>query len=142
MTPRILSIITLGIALTLSAHGATNSWIDGNSKWENTNNWSLGMAPSINDSADLITNAGSNTVTIDATTSGNSPSTMTISNLLVSANRLLMFSAGTNVPLHILNLLTLTNGATMVVTNSAFQPSMQTLQKPTRTRPTAYAHNS
>ena len=121
MTPRILSIITLGIALTLSAHGATNSWIDGNSKWENTNNWSLGMAPSINDSADLITNAGSNTVTIDATTSGNSPSTMTISNLLVSANRLLMFSAGTNVPLHILNLLTLTNGATMVVTNSAFQ---------------------
>jgi len=59
----------------------TNSWIDGNGKWETGGNWSLGTAPFITDLADLITNAGSKTVTIDATTT-NFPSTMTISNLL------------------------------------------------------------
>jgi hypothetical protein len=44
----------------------------------------LSNAPSSFDLADLITNAGNNTVTIDAATAS-SPSTMTISNLSVSA---------------------------------------------------------
>jgi filamentous hemagglutinin len=106
--------------------GVTNSWIDGSAKWETATNWWLGTAPSSSDAADLITNAGNNTVTIDATTAGSFPGTMTIRNLTVSApgvatNMLFLNNVGTNTPLRVLGVLTLgTNGA-MVVNNSAAQ---------------------
>ncbi|MGA2138136.1 MAG: hypothetical protein ABSH14_04660, partial [Verrucomicrobiia bacterium] len=102
----------------------TNSWTDGSDKWETSTNWSHGTAPSSTDDADLITNAGNNTVTIDATTAGSFPGTMTIRNLTVSApgiatNTLFLNNAGTNTPLQVLGVLQLgTNGA-MVVNNSA-----------------------
>src|SRR5207245_2792169 len=80
----------------------TNVWIDGNSKWETSGNWLLGHAPSLVESADLITKAGNNTVTIDATTvlSNAINGCMTISNLLLSApvgssNTLALSTAGT-----------------------------------------------
>jgi len=101
-----------------------NSWIDGSAKWETATNWWLGTGPSSSDAVDLITNAGNNTVTIDGTTAGSYPGTMTIRNLTVSApgvatNTLFLNNAGTNTPLRVWGGLMLgTNGA-MVVNNSA-----------------------
>ncbi|HXI83470.1 MAG TPA: thrombospondin type 3 repeat-containing protein [Verrucomicrobiae bacterium] len=120
MRAKILAIVALGIAMTLPARAATNSWTDGTGKWEFGSNWS-GGAPSISDSADLITNAGNNTVTIDAVTT-NSPSTLTINNLTVgTSNRLSLANAGTVTPLHILNAATVTTGGAITLTNSALQ---------------------
>ena len=100
------------VALTLTARAqTTNSWTGGNDKWESTNNWSGLVAPSTTDSADLITNAGNNTVTIDnATPSAN----LTINNLTLNANTLQLTNPGTNSTLHILNQLTLNTGATFI----------------------------
>ena len=104
----------------------TNSWTDGTGKWETSNNWSHATAPSSSDAANLITNAGNNTVTIDGVTASNYPGTMSIRNLTVSApngatNTLFLNNAGTLTPLWILgNLMLKTNGA-MVVNNSAVQ---------------------
>jgi|HubBroStandDraft_1064217.scaffolds.fasta_scaffold467361_2 hypothetical protein len=114
------------LAIGLSARGQTNSWIDGSSKWETTNNWSLGRAPSLSDSADYITNASTKTVTIDATTSGSHPSTLSITNLQLSApapstNTLALNSAGTLTPLHVLDSFIITNGGLLTITNSALQ---------------------
>ena len=108
--------------------GVTNSWTDGTGKWETAANWWLNAATSTSDAADLITNAGNNTVTIDATTvlSNAVNSCLTINNLTVSApsgttNTLFLNNAGTVTPLQVFSVLTLgTNGA-MVVNNSAAQ---------------------
>jgi len=102
----------------------TNSWIAGVGKWETATNWSSGQAPSLTDSADLITNAGNRTVTIDATTSGGFPNNLTISNLTVGAplnstNTLLLSNAGTNTPLAVRNNVRVTSGASIFITNSA-----------------------
>jgi T5SS/PEP-CTERM-associated repeat protein len=104
----------------------TNIWIDGNGKWETSGNWLLGHAPSLVESADLITTPGNNTVTLDAATAGSFPSTMTISNLLLSApvgssNTLSLSAAGTNTPLRVLNRLTLDGRGVLTVSNSALR---------------------
>src|ERR1035437_4616229 len=103
----------------------TNSWIDGSGKWENVANWSLGVAPSNNQSVVFITNALSKSVTIDAVTT-NQTGVMTISNLTVFApggnvNTLRLTNAGTATPLHVLNGFNLGTNAALLVTNSAIQ---------------------
>ena len=112
---------------TLLLPASTNSWTNGgSSKWEMAANWSLGTAPSTNDAAELITNVTSKTVTIDATTT-NTPITMSVKNLTVSAplgstNTLFLNNAGTNTPLQIIgvgNMLTLDTNGALVVNNSA-----------------------
>ena len=120
MKARFLTVLALGLAFATTAIGVgpDNTWTDGSGKWETSNNWSLALAPSLSDSADLITNAGNNTVTIDATTA-NTSSAMTISNLTIAANTLQLTNAGTNTPLHILNVATLSSGASLLITNSA-----------------------
>lgn len=100
-----------GIVVT----GNTNSWNDGTGKWETSGNWSLGN-PSVNDAADLITNTGNNTITMDTTTAGN-PATMTISNLTLSANTLQLTNAIATT-FHILKQLVLSNNASLLITNS------------------------
>ena len=95
---------------------AANSWIDGNGKWEDGNNWSQLTAPSTADSADTITNDGNNTVTIDANTT-NSPSTMTISNLTIRANTLQLTGAIATT-FQVLNQLVLGTNATLLITNT------------------------
>jgi hypothetical protein len=102
-----LALLCAG-ATTMRA--ATNNWIDGSGKWETPGNWSLTTAPSSSDSADLITNAGNNTVTIDATTT-NTPATLTINNLTISANTLQLTNAGTGTPLQVLSQLIIGNTA-------------------------------
>src|ERR1043166_29504 len=93
----------LNLAVPIAAHAQANSWTNtpgGN--WEDGVNWSLGLPPSISQSATFVTNgiAGFKTITIN----GTNTSTMTISNLTV---------AGTN----FLNTVQLSNG-TLVVRNS------------------------
>jgi len=101
----------------------TNSWSDGNGKWETGANWSSGRAPSVTDQADVITNAGNNMVTIDATTSGSFATNLTIKNLIVAAplnmtNTLLLSNAGTNTALVVSNSVSINTGGLIFMTNS------------------------
>ncbi len=120
---------TVGVYLLLVLPGAaraqlTNSWIyDGSFFWDNTNVWSLGVAPSNNQSAVLITNTISGgsfkSVNLDSSTPSG---TMTISNLTVSApagltNRLSLNRVGAT-PLRILNGFTIGAGGELFATNS------------------------
>src|ERR1017187_5823439 len=103
-------------------------------KWEDGPNWSLTVPPNSTQDQTEITNAVTKTVTIDSTTSGGFPSTMTISNLDISGggrfgsmpdaetNTLAVSNAGTNAPLNILGGLTLDSpGAALIVSNSIVQ---------------------
>jgi len=118
----VLAAIALTHTLAAPSHAqTTNSWIDGSGKWETTNNWSLDTAPNSSQSAVLITNSPNNTTTIDATTSGSFPATMTISNLLVGGNILSSVNAGTGTPLHVLNSFILTNSGALLISNAAVQ---------------------
>ena len=75
-----------------------DSWTNAtDGKWEAAGNWDQG-SPSSSQMLVLFTNANPKTVTIDATTSGSFPATLTISNLVVSGaasttNTLLHLSA-------------------------------------------------
>ena len=101
---------------------STNSWmsvLDG--KWENAGNWTLG-APAASNGANVITNATTKSITIDAHTV-TSPSTMTISNLTISApgtdiNTLQLTNAGTVTSLNVLNVLTVGGGGAVLVSSS------------------------
>jgi hypothetical protein len=88
MKTKLLSALALSLALAATARAeTTNSWVDGDGKWEAATNWSLGVSPSLTgQSVIVIANAGNNTVTIDATTAittNSFGSTLIISNLLV-----------------------------------------------------------
>jgi len=111
-----------------------DSWVNtASDKWEAGPNWSYGYAPSSGDPADLITNANTKTVTIDAATVLNNAENvatnpvigcMTIYNLTVSAppgsiNTLALTNAGTATPLQVLSSLTLDTNGALVVNNSA-----------------------
>ncbi len=104
---------------------ATNNWVsDTDGKWETDENWSQGTAPSLIDLADVILNASSKTVTIDATTSGSFPGSLVISNLTVAAsapdsNTLLLSDAGTDTPLSVLQQLVIDANGIVVVNDSA-----------------------
>jgi hypothetical protein len=94
-------LATLSLANTNSCVSATDGF------WDEARLWSLGKAPSIRQSAILITNDASETVTIDATTATKFRSTMTISNLTVSApfgstDTVYLANTGTTA-LHIIN---------------------------------------
>ncbi len=93
-------------------------------KWHTAGNWSLGARPDITQSGIFITNATPKTVTIDGTTSGSFPASLSISNLTLSApvgsvNTLLLQDAGVDVPLEILNGFWVRSGGAMTITNSA-----------------------
>ncbi|MGD0060432.1 MAG: LamG-like jellyroll fold domain-containing protein [Verrucomicrobiia bacterium] len=106
-----------------------NSWIDGTGKWETSGNWSTGVTPSDADPADLITNAATKTVTIDATTvlSNNVNGCLTINYLSVSAptgsiNTLALNNMGTaSTPLLVKGPVFLGGGGIITVTNSELE---------------------
>src|ERR1044071_1910826 len=102
-----LLVCVTGLVLFTSRADAvlsTNSWISTVSDvWTNTIRWSLGVAPSNNQSAILITNIMTKTVTINATTTLQ-PGTLTISNLLLRGvgtgiSNLQLTNMGTATPL-------------------------------------------
>ena len=114
-------------ARTVTAAGGPNSWTNsGSGKWEIGANWSLNVAPFSGQSLTLITNAGTKTVNNDATTASGFPSTLTISNLLISApggatNTLLLAHGGTSTPLRILKSLTVNSGGALVINDAALR---------------------
>ena len=118
-----LLLACLGGSATL-LRAQSNLWISaGSGKWEADANWSLG-APGAGDSI-FITNAGTKTVTIDATTSGSFSNTLSVTNLTLSApgsavNTLLLTDAGTNTPLRVHENFVLLSGGALAVTNSGF----------------------
>ncbi len=81
-------VVLASLAVAGAAHAqTTNSWIGrGGGKWERANRWDSGL-PSASQSAVIISNATSKTVTINARTARRFPSSLTISNLTVSAQR-------------------------------------------------------
>lgn len=118
----VLAVIILSRVLQFDGANAaltTNSWTSGvSSKWETAGDWSAG-APTITHSANLITNATSKTVTIDAATT---VGTLTISNLVISGpagtvNALQLTNAPSST-LHILNSLVMANGGVLTISNS------------------------
>src|SRR5262249_48910250 len=73
-------------AREVTVGGRTNSGTTSVSgKWEVGPNWSLNVPPFPSLSLVLITNAGTKTVSTDATTASGFPSSLTVSNLILSA---------------------------------------------------------
>ncbi len=109
------------------AAGGPNSWTNSaGGKWENATNWSLRVAPYIGHSLVLITNAATKTVTNDATTASVFPTTLTISNLLISApvgatNTLLLAHGGTTTPLTVRSNLTINAGGALAIQNAGLR---------------------
>lgn len=105
---RVMGIcVTLVLSLCASALGQVNSWTNpASAAWEQMY-WSLGVLPDSSQSV-MITNAGYKAVGISPSTRANYPSSMTVSNLTVSAptnafNTLLLNFFGTGTPLEVLN---------------------------------------
>ena len=99
----------LNLAVPIAAHAQANSWTTTtNGNWEDAANWSLGVPPSMFQSAIFVTNgiAGFKTITINGTNS----STMTISNLTVAGTNFLNTAQLSNGTLVVRNALTITSG--------------------------------
>jgi hypothetical protein len=100
-----------------------NSWISStDGKWEDSSNWSLGVAPT-NPHSVFINNTASKTVTIDAATT-NFATTMAINDLTISAaststNTLQLLDSGLSTALSISNTLTIRRGGELLLTNAA-----------------------
>jgi hypothetical protein len=100
--------VAINAILTTISQAHTNSCISSTDGfWDESRIWSLAKPPSIRQSAILITNGASETVTIDTTTATEFKSTMTVSNLTLSAlsgsaDTLYLDNTGT-IGLHILN---------------------------------------
>jgi hypothetical protein len=128
----------LGLWLPISAYAVTNSWISQASagRWDSAASWSLGLTPSANQSLVTITNGFGalspiiKTVQVDNVTVSNAPSSMTISNLLISApltnsgslvvqghNILSLTNVGPT-PLTIINTLSINTGGAISISNS------------------------
>ncbi len=118
----VLGMCTACLCVPPAQAAGPNSWINpASGKWETTNNWSNGEAPSVSDSADLITNVNSKTVTIDDVTT-NTPSALTINNLTLSAplgstNTLVLSAVGAT--LVVSNSVSVNSGGSMLLSNSA-----------------------
>ena len=110
---------TFAEALAALAILPPNSWATGvNGKWEDGSKWSSGSAPSTKDQDDRILHGGGPIVTIDSTTSGSFPGTMTINNLVLGSNTLQLINAGTNIPLNVVNNGNTAPGGLLTISNS------------------------
>jgi hypothetical protein len=108
----VILAVAVNAILTAVSQAHTNSCISSTDGfWDEARIWSLNRPPSIHQSAILITNAASETITIDSDTARHFKHTLTISNLNVSApsgstDTLYLDNTGT-IALHILNDLTI-----------------------------------
>lgn len=122
---KIIAVVSLGFIAINAQAGSTNSWRGaGSGFWDNAGAaWSLGAPPAITDTAEFITNAANKIITIDSVVVSDSSDTLTISNLTIggtvnATNTLLMNEGGTNVPLEVLNSMTVSNAGLLQITNS------------------------
>ena len=103
---KVACLLAVFLAAAAPLRAQFNGWTNSSpGKWEVGANWSRGTPPGTNDAFDNIFQGS--TITIDATTSGSFPDTMTVNYVaLASPGAILSLdNAGTNVPLHILNTL-------------------------------------
>ena len=131
------ALLLAGSCITARAALTTNSWSSNmGGKWESTGNWSAGVAPSSSQSAIIISNGvfsfftPSKEIIIDSTSSTGTPSSLTISNLIISAPLLhngeqtaqalneLIISNIVPAAFTVLNTILLTTGSVMTVSNS------------------------
>ena len=118
-------------SVDMTVFAQTNSWtMSASDKWETAADWSLGLAP-INTQSIYVTNSLSKIVTVDSTTAGSYPNTMTVNDLILwtldgSINTLLISNIGTNLPLTVLVSLTVSNGGDLVISDSAVAVSGST----------------
>src|ERR1700690_2898158 len=116
-------LLTLMLAGVAPLQAQPNHWVNpGAGKWEVGANWALGTPPSTNDYYDNIFTG--TTVTIDATTSGSFPNTMTANTVALETPVILeLENAGTTVPLHLLQDLDIAGDGNpeVIITNSALQ---------------------
>jgi hypothetical protein len=124
--------VAINAILAAVSQAQTNSCITSvDGFWDEARLWSLAEPPSIAQSAILITNAASETVTIDSITANSFTSTLTVSNLSInppsgSTDTLYLDDTGA-ITLHILDGLTIgispdslpAGGAELISTNSA-----------------------
>src|ERR1700690_4005361 len=119
------AVVLLALLLVGAAplQAQPNYWVNpGAGKWEGGTNWFLGTPPSTNDWYDNIFSG--TTVTIDATTSGSFPNTMTANTVALETPVILeLENAGTTVPLHLLQDLDIAGDGNpeVIITNSALQ---------------------
>jgi hypothetical protein len=114
-------------ARMVTVAGGDNSWTNnGSGKWESGANWSLNVPPFLSHTVISITNAGTKTVNNDAATATGFPTTLTISNLVISApagatNTLRMAHGGTSTPLRILTSLNINSGGALAINDAALR---------------------
>ena len=113
-----LGIISKGYAATSTTNRWTNS-VSG--LWRDAANWSTNLPPNSTFNFNLITNAGTKTVTIDAATPATNLSIqrLTVSAPAGSTNTLELVDLTTNQPLLLSSTLTIGARGTLRVTNSA-----------------------
>ncbi|EEF59592.1 hypothetical protein Cflav_PD2499 [Pedosphaera parvula Ellin514] len=121
---RTLCFVGLVMAFICASTSAqVNSWTSGTSgNWDQPSSWSLGVLPNSSQSI-MITNSGWKAVAINPSTPANFPDSMTIDSLAIvgawdTENTLLLNYFGTDVPLTVLNGLTLQDGAQILNFNS------------------------
>lgn len=112
-----LAFLSVPVSFAIGPPPATNSWVGGSDKWETSGNWSAGT-PTPGNAVDLITNATSKTVTIDALTPAIS---IAINNLVLSGpagtvNTLQLTNAPSST-LDIFNSLNISKGGALLITN-------------------------
>ncbi len=125
----ITAIVGLTIAATVTTQAGTNSWraTSASGFWDATGAaWSLSQPPSITDVGDFVTNANSKIITIDSAVVSDTPTSLTVSNVTIggaggATNTLFLNTSGTNVPLHIISGMTISNAGVLSVTNSSLQ---------------------
>src|SRR5512133_111646 len=110
----------LPLVFTVAA-ATTDGWINPlDGTWRTGSNWSSNRPPDSSFSLVTITNAGSKTVLVDATTAD---AKLTVQKLTVSnsggTNTLHLSDLGTNRPLQLLNTLTVGRGGLVSLTNAA-----------------------
>ncbi|HTS19860.1 MAG TPA: hypothetical protein VMP11_19950 [Verrucomicrobiae bacterium] len=120
-----LGLVYLCLAVP-NASPQTNSWISPTrGYWDDYTKWSLGVAPSTNAQTLIqINNDATKTVTIDSYTATDFPSTMIVSDLVLSApgvalNTLELVDISTNTPLRVLDTFSITAGGELYLANSA-----------------------
>jgi hypothetical protein len=109
----------------------SNSWIQStDGAWQVPANWSLAQSPT-NTQSLVITNDNSKTVTINSTTSGSFPNTLTVADVILFApggalNILDLSNAGGNAPLSVLNNFIVSSGGILRLTGSGLRMESNT----------------
>ncbi|PWU17252.1 MAG: hypothetical protein C5B50_11710 [Verrucomicrobia bacterium] len=113
--------LILTVCLATTALAQTNVWTNAaGGKWETATNWSLGVGPGYYQFC-FITNAGPETVTVDAVSRTSFPTNMAVTDLIVGGgNTLLLSNVQTGPPLDVEGGFSLLGG-TLLITNSTFE---------------------